>query len=178
MPESHRQKVAGIPWKDRKWNRHPVALLGIPRRSAEVDRPLPKSSSRANAARRLAGTETADSVAASRIGDFRTGGCRNGRTLIPLGTPEADVTPQRVFWGVLSMAPFTSRSSGEILPRPRRPQVVQRASYESSRPYFTTCIVNRLQSGHRVGRRTIATSENKAPPKGQARPPRRGALRG
>jgi hypothetical protein len=38
-------------------------------------------------------------------------------------------------------------------------KLVHRASYESSSPYFTTFIVNPLQAGPNVGRRTIATSE-------------------
>ena len=55
------------------------------------------------------------------------------------------------------MASFATRSSGAILPKPRYPQSVHRASYESSPRYSTTSIVNPLQSGQNVGSRTIAT---------------------
>jgi hypothetical protein len=58
------------------------------------------------------------------------------------------------------MPPFAIRNSGEILPRLRQPQAVQRASYESSGSCSTTCIVSPLQSGQGVGRKSIATFES------------------
>jgi hypothetical protein len=73
------------------------------------------------------------------------------------------------------MARFTIRSSGEILPRRRQPQSVHRASYESSGSYSTTSIVSPLQSGQKVGRKNIATSEREpvyvsAPPRNDTAP--------
>jgi hypothetical protein len=42
--------------------------------------------------------QTADTVAASRMGDFRIGECRNGRTFIPLGT-QSPVSASASFLG-------------------------------------------------------------------------------
>jgi hypothetical protein len=57
------------------------------------------------------------------------------------------------------MARFVIRSSGEILPKVWQPQAVHRASYESFGLCSTTSIVGSLQSGQKVGRISIATSE-------------------
>ena len=54
------------------------------------------------------------------------------------------VSTYREIVSLLSMSSFTIRSSGEIFPRLRKPQITQRAWYESSGSYSTTCIVSPL----------------------------------
>ena len=57
------------------------------------------------------------------------------------------------------MACFVIRSSCGILPKVWQPQAVHCASYESFDLCSTTSIVGSLQSGQKVGRISIATSE-------------------